>query len=583
MTLYDAYGRPIDLEALKQPQAAPTFVGLRNIYSVMRASSDLTCERLVGILRQAELGDPWPYFELAEEMEEKDLHYLAVLSTRKQSVAQLELIVKPADNTREAAYDAAFVREVLLSDGGLNLQSSFVEIQDAVGKGVSATEIEWDDEGDGLGIRWVPRQLHRRDPRWFLFDWISGEQLLVRSWVRPEGQALSPLIEQTPENARIGIQPATAPLTPYKFITHVARAKSGLPIRGGLARAISWIYLFKNFVLKDAVIFSERFGMPARLGKYEPGATVAEKDLLLQATAALGSDAAAIVPKSMEIELLTAKAGGSQRGVDIYEKLLRYFDSAESKAVLGQDFTTELPKQGGSRAAAQVGKDIRDDILRWDAMRLNQTVTRDLVRPVVDLNLGPRRRYPSISLKILGAVDARAFMDAAAVAADHGVEVGQDAVRDVLGIPAPLPGEKLLTPRQTVRVTEKEIPQDETEPGDLVVDDEAQPTHASVVGNREPPEPDDVHAATRRRRRRPPAAPLEGYAQAMARDWRPVIEPLLEPIRREIMGARSLPEAKRRLAAAAKDMGLETFVERMARAGFNARMAARHKVALPKE
>ena len=171
---------------------------------------------------------------------------------------------------------------------------------------------------------------------------------------------------------------------------------------------MSWIYLFKNLVTKDAVVYSERFGMPARLGKYSPGATEEDKSLLLRATAALGSDAAAIIPDSMQIDLVTAKAGGGQRGVEIYETLLRYFDSAMSKAVLGQDFTTELPKQGGSRAAAQVGKDVRDDILRWDATRLAETLTRDLVRPVVDLNLGPRRRYPHISLKILGAVDARA-------------------------------------------------------------------------------------------------------------------------------------------------------------------------------
>jgi phage gp29-like protein len=35
-------------------------------------------------------------------------------------------------------------------------------------------------------------------------------------------------------------------LAGFKYITHVHPAKSGLPIRGGLARPAAWAYLFKN-------------------------------------------------------------------------------------------------------------------------------------------------------------------------------------------------------------------------------------------------------------------------------------------------------------------------------------------------
>jgi phage gp29-like protein len=92
MKLYDAYGREVDTGILRDEQAAPTMAGVRNIYSVMHPSIGLTPERLTGIMQQAEFGDPYLYLELAEEMEEKDLHYLAVLGTRKNAVAQLDLI-----------------------------------------------------------------------------------------------------------------------------------------------------------------------------------------------------------------------------------------------------------------------------------------------------------------------------------------------------------------------------------------------------------------------------------------------------------------------------------------------------------
>ena len=62
-------------------------------------------------------------------------------------------------------------------NGTLNLASAIFDIQDALGKGFSATEIVWETSER----EWSPVRLIWRDPRWFLFDWISGQQLLVRS------------------------------------------------------------------------------------------------------------------------------------------------------------------------------------------------------------------------------------------------------------------------------------------------------------------------------------------------------------------------------------------------------------------
>jgi len=89
MILYDAFGREVDTGMLSKEQAAPTMAGVRNIFSVMHPSVGLTPHRLSQILHQAEYGDPYLYLELAEEMEEKDLHYLAVLGTRKHAVSPI--------------------------------------------------------------------------------------------------------------------------------------------------------------------------------------------------------------------------------------------------------------------------------------------------------------------------------------------------------------------------------------------------------------------------------------------------------------------------------------------------------------
>ena len=86
MTLYDAYGRQVDTGMSREEQAAPTMAGMRNIYSVMHPSIGLTPERLTGSSSRPS----WGFVSVpgaGREMEENDLHYLAVLGTRKNAVA----------------------------------------------------------------------------------------------------------------------------------------------------------------------------------------------------------------------------------------------------------------------------------------------------------------------------------------------------------------------------------------------------------------------------------------------------------------------------------------------------------------
>jgi phage gp29-like protein len=447
MTLYDAYGREVDTGMLREEQAAPTMAGVRNIYSVMHPSIGLTPERLSGILQQAEFGDPYLYLELAEEIEEKDLHYLAVLSTRKNAVAQLDVIVRAASSSSADKRAAAMVHEMIV-DGPIQLDSVLFDVLDAVGKGFSATEIMWDTSGR----EWFPAELKWRDPRWFAFDWISGEEILVRTL---KGEMIP--VERDAAAARpthfggdgvyssmrpgIGIQPMTAPLAPYKFITHFAKAKAGLPIRGGLARAAGWAYLFKNYVLKDWVTFTEVFGQPLRVGKYRPGASEQDKQALLRAVSRIGTDAAAIMPESMVMEFVEAHQNGSS---ELYQSFCEYLDAQVSKAVLGQTLTTEMPSSGGSRAAAQVHDGVRRDIMNADARRLAATLARDLVRPIVELNMGPQARYPKIELGLPDDSDVKVFAEIVAMLADRGLRVGQKTILDKLRIAEAAEGEAVL-------------------------------------------------------------------------------------------------------------------------------------------
>ena len=104
-------GRPIDRATLSQPLAVPTVTGVRQILAD-HPSTGLMPARLGALLRAAEEGDAVRYLELAEDMEEKDLHYRAVLSARKLTVAQLPVTV---DAASDDAWMASSSRPISLS------------------------------------------------------------------------------------------------------------------------------------------------------------------------------------------------------------------------------------------------------------------------------------------------------------------------------------------------------------------------------------------------------------------------------------------------------------------------------------
>ncbi|MFQ3664683.1 MAG: DUF935 domain-containing protein [Sphingomonadaceae bacterium] len=392
--------------------AAPSARAGRSILAGHPAD-DLTPERLATLLRGAEAGDPEAYLALAEQMEERDLHYLSVVGTRKRQVSQLPVTVEAASDDAADVAKADLIREWLARD---TLEAELFDILDAIGKGFSVTEIVWDLRPG----RWLPRALKWRDPRFFRFDRETGEQLLLKGGLVDGGLAEMPL-------------PAA------KFIAHVHPAKSGLAVRAGFARSVAWAYLFKTFALKDWVSFAEVYGLPFRLGRYEAGAGEEDIRTLMRAVAAIGADAAAVIPKSMEMEFVDGKA---QAGTDLYERLCQYLDRQISKAVLGQTATTDADT-GGLGSGEEHGK-VRADIERADAKLLAATLQRDLVTPIVDLNFGPGGPYPRIRIGRHEDHDIQAMTRALGTLVPLGLKVGMSTVRDRLGFPDPDPDEQLL-------------------------------------------------------------------------------------------------------------------------------------------
>ena len=387
----------------------PTDFGVRSVHRE-GVGSGLTPDGLAAVLRDAAAGYARRYLTLAEEMEERYLHYASVLQTRRLAIEAIEPAVEAGDEVPTKITDA--VHQLVAEP---RFREMVGELTDGIAKGYSVCELIW-DYVDGL-LR--PISYTWRDPRFFQFDRISLTELRLATDGDFEG----------------------VPLPPGKFIQHMPRSKMGIPLRRGVARAAAWAFMLQSFSLKDWAAFSEVYGMPLRIGRYQANATKEDIRTLLQAVRMIASDAAAVIPIGMEMEF--AKVDG-QHGSAVFGGLIDYVDKQVSKAVVGQTMTSD---EGGSLAQARVHNEVRLDILRADGRQLGNTVQNDLIQWFVAFNFGPQPSYPTVDFPVAEPEDVVALSNALAQLVPLGLRVGQSEILGKLGLSEPKAEEPVLEQR----------------------------------------------------------------------------------------------------------------------------------------
>ena len=322
-----------------------------------------------------------------------------------------DFVLVPADDQARGVADdvaGAIVDRDELAD-------ELFDILDALGKGYSFTEIIWETSER----QWRPARLEWRDPRWFRFE---RRDLATPVLLDEGGREI--------------------PLPPFKFIVARMKAKSGLVLRSGLARVAAWGWMFKAYTQRDWAIFAQTYGQPLRVGKFGPNATAEDKATLFRAVANIAGDCAAIVPQGMEIDFIESKNVGP--GSDLYEKRADWLDRQISKAVLGQTTTTDAVS--GGHAVSQEHRLVQEDIERADARVLQGILNRDLIRPWVDLEFGPQKRYPRLRIARPEAEDLKQLAESLNILVPLGVRVSMSDIRDRFGLADPGPEDEILRP-----------------------------------------------------------------------------------------------------------------------------------------
>jgi phage gp29-like protein len=441
--IVDQFGNPVR-EFKRAEKRTIASVSVRDRYSDY-PSEGLTPQRLAVIFKEADHGEVSRQAELFEEMEEKDTHLSAELLKRKNAVNSLDFDVIPYE---EGAKTSAlrrkkniqndrvcdFCRDVIFSLP--EFEEGLFDLLDAIGKGFSMSELIWDVSA---GQAWVTQM-----------RWIHQKKVTFVNTMTPR------II--TDEHLMGEAIPA------FKTIYHRLRARSGHDTRAGMLRVCAWMYLFKNYSIKDWVAFSEVCGMPIRLGKYDPSASTEDRDALVTAIQNIGSDAAGIISKATEIEFVESL--GKTQTNNLYKEMADFCNTEISKAVIGATLTTDVGDTG-SYAAGKVHNEVRMDLVKSDCFSLANTLRLQLLRPLVGYNFGWSEPVPWFQFYLNEPEDLKTLSEVYRNLNQMGQPIAAEHVAERFGVPLPEAGQTVLppagvAPQVAKRVVAKNEPADQS-------------------------------------------------------------------------------------------------------------------------
>jgi phage gp29-like protein len=514
--LYDQFGREVRVE--KKPEMREVAVAaIRDRWSAY-PSQGLTPQKLATIFKQADGGDIYSQAELCEEMEEKDTHLFSQLQTRKNAVLGLDYEVAPYSDSSEDRKIAEFVNDVFYN---LNdFDDSLLDSLDAIGKGYSMCEIMWATDSRYAVIERM--------------EWIHAKKAIFYDIAADSWKRLyqMPRIVTEAEPFKGEIMP------PFKLMYHRYKARSGYDTRAGLLRVCAWMYLFKNYAIKDWVAFMEVFGIPLRLGKYDAGAGREDKDALIAAISSLGSDAAGIISKNTEIEFVEAQKGQSKENP--FQGLAEFCDKQMSKAVVGQTASSEgTPGKLGNEDAQDK---VRHDLIKADCEALAKTLRFQAIRPLVGYNFGWDKPLPWFDFKFEPPEDLKALSEVYKNLSEINYPLTVEHVSERFKVPVPEKGQTVLAPKTSQGAFK----------------------HGLIVAKqgRFPPEQENIEALV--------ASTGDRSAQALSG--------LTAPIKKIIAEAESLEDVRDRIIASYSDMDKNVLADLLARAMFVAELYGRASV-----
>lgn len=333
------------------------------------------------IMVEADRGYTAPMIDMFADARDRDSHLDGVTRKRVQSMSGRPINFRPPEgfeNDKEALEIAASVRRIVLTESR-QFRSMLAHLMTGAAYSYAVSPLRWTVNAYREHVPHLGWQHCNR----FGFD---RDSLRLGFY---EGRYRS--------NWRV------APLDEYPdcFVAHVPMGgRSDYPWRRGPIRSCIIPSFIKRRGLHFWLVLAEKFGMP------QPYAIVPEgldhdgestSDTIATVQAALrgfSTHWSATFSKGVEINSIP---GSGAVKADVHKALIDWAEMTTSIAMLGQNLSTKA--EGGSFAAVEVHRYVADDLHLADSTELAETITQQVVEPVVRYNF-PGAPVPVCTISI---------------------------------------------------------------------------------------------------------------------------------------------------------------------------------------
>lgn len=211
----------------------------------------------------------------------------------------------------------------------------------------------------------------------------------------------------------------------------------------GARSRVYWAWKHRVLMLGWCLDAWARFGTGVAVYFYTEGGPTGYDQMKTIAEQQTGQ-AALLLPMPMEKD----KQGPSfefiemnGQGIDKMMTVIRdYFDANIKQYIIGQSLSSETAPTGLGSGVAKFHADTKENLIRGDALNLQETLTRDLIGPLVRCNRRFFPQWPDCELKFLFDIDAPdipALLEAAESLYRMGIPFDQDDVRAKAGLQKP--------------------------------------------------------------------------------------------------------------------------------------------------
>jgi phage gp29-like protein len=390
------------------------------------ANRRATPEQILAVLQQAATGGLAAQWELFSMMEDTWARLAKNLGEVRRAAARATYIVNPA-TLRGAPPTPAARAKADLVDAALRnwlprpgtLETSFEDTLfgclDALGKGVSVTRIDWAPDARG---RLLPRAGRLLGPSQYGWDAAGAELGLL--------------------DARGG----WAPFEPGRCLVGIWHARSGAPGATATLRALTPHWLGATLGWQWLLANAQLFGVPFRWATYDPSQPQLAA-LLDDMLSHMGATAHGVFPDGTAIEFKEVSTSVTGNPQVVIQQMA---DRACDLLILGQELSGSAQPAGLGSASADLQGAVRADRLAAAAQWCADLLNYQLVPAVLRANLGDTTEPPVITASLGVAEDPKALAERDAILLGAGVALPKAWLYERHGIPAPQPGEEVVTP-----------------------------------------------------------------------------------------------------------------------------------------